>query len=135
MEVKQVTTETLAKFVAEILLRFQRSLIKELEDNHTMHIKVHWNVKRISNSDDVASECQDQTIVKLEAYKGKILILVYSLKHYISCYRVIFNYLMMIFYNIKFFIIKFSSYFLGYRMRRPSTSVKNIPPVTRKVPH
>ncbi|XP_071541022.1 piezo-type mechanosensitive ion channel component isoform X2 [Panulirus ornatus] len=48
----------------------QRRLIEDLQSNHTIRLKVSWNVKRVSNSPDVAAECKDQTEVSLEAYKG-----------------------------------------------------------------
>nr|UEE08537.1 putative piezo-like channel protein [Astacus leptodactylus] len=48
----------------------QRSLIEELQSNHTMRVKVNWSVKRPSNSPDVSAECKDQVEVNLDAYKG-----------------------------------------------------------------
>nr|XP_045617167.1 piezo-type mechanosensitive ion channel component-like isoform X3 [Procambarus clarkii] len=48
----------------------QRSLIEELQSNHTIRVKVNWSVKRPSNSPDVSAECKDQVEVNLDAYEG-----------------------------------------------------------------
>ncbi|KAG7166218.1 Piezo-type mechanosensitive ion channel component-like [Homarus americanus] len=42
----------------------QRSLIEDLQSNHTIRMKINWSVKRVSNTPDVATECTQRNPVR-----------------------------------------------------------------------